>query len=366
MSYEPIKTLEIENYGCIKSAKFELSPLHALIGPNDSGKSTTLRALRTVTQFAMGNFGNDPDNNPRPFDPMLRPRPKNLKIRIVYSDASGYCVRTDEGLDEIRESVFQGGEIVARDMSGRGWNRNGIVLGGNNIQGNAGSASAISERASTATLVRFDPDSLRQPGKLIPESQAIRFLDDRGTGLAGVFDAIVNRDAEAFAQIQANLRRLFPNVAKLGLSNVSDSLKEVAVTLTDGSRVSAKGMSEGLLYYLGFAALQHISDCRLFLVEEPENGLHPARIAEVMRTLREISKNSQVVIATHSPLVVNELNGDEVTVVTRDPETGTRGIRLKDVPRYEESSKVYQPGELWLAYSDGKMEEPLLTGKPRL
>lgn len=267
MPYQPITTLEIENYGCIKKAKFELTPLHAFIGPNDGGKSTILRALR--------------------------------------------------------------------------------------------------ERLSTVNLVRFDSDSLRAPGTLIPESDGIRFLDERGAGLPGVLDAIINRDAAAFAQLQTNLRRLFPNVAKLGLINLSESLKEVAVTLTDGTRVSAKEMSDGLLYYLGFAALPYITDCRLFLVEAPERGLHPVRVPEVMATLRELSKRSQVVIATHSPLVVNELSGDEVTVVTRDPDTGTRGLRLKDVPCYEASSKVYRPGELWLTYADGELEEPLLMGRAR-
>jgi energy-coupling factor transporter ATP-binding protein EcfA2 len=365
MPYEPITTLEIENYGCIKKAKFELSPLHALIGPNDSGKSTTLRALRTVAQFAAGDFGAESNSNPQPFEPMLRPRPRDLLIRIGYSDGLAYGVRTDESATYIRESVFRDGKSVASDENGRAWNLPGIVRGGASIPVDADAVSSLNARVSTATLVRFEPDSLRAPGPLIPEREGIRFSDERGAGLPGVFDAIINRDADAFVQIQGNLRRLFPHVAKLGLVNASNSTKEVAVTLTDGNRVSAESMSEGLLYYLGFEALKYISDCRLFLVEEPENGLHPARIAEVMATLRELSKSSQVVIATHSPLVVNELSGDEVTVVTRKPDVGTMGTLLKNVPRYEESSKVYQPGELWLSYADGNLEEPLLTGSPR-
>ena len=152
---------------------------------------------------------------------------------------------------------------------------------------------------------------------------------------------------------------------KLGLININNSQKAMAITLTDGSRIGATAMSEGLLYYLGFAALRYLVDSKLFLVEEPENGLHPARIAEVMATLREISKTSQVIIATHSPLVVNELEGDEVTVVTREVEKGTQATLLKNVPHYEDSRKVYENGELWLSYADGKLEQPLLTGRPR-
>jgi len=365
MTYEPIRTLEIENYGCIKKAKFELSSIHALIGPNDSGKSTTLRALRTVAQFAAGVFRLDQKDNPEPFDPMLERGANSNRIKIAFSDGVAYGIESKKGIEDVHEAIYFKGEDVAGDTSERSWNKKGIVLGGGNVRGNAELAFSLRERITTATLVRFDPDSLRAPAELITEQKGIQFADERGEGLAGVFDAIINRDSEAFAQIQSNVRTLFPSVAKVGLINVSRSLKEIAVTLTDGTRIGAKAMSEGLLYYLGFAALKHIADSRLFLVEEPENGLHPARVAELMTALREISKTNQVIIATHSPLVVNELQGDEVTVVTREPETGTQAILLNKVPHYDESTKVYEPGEFWLSYADGKFEEPLLSGRPR-
>ncbi len=87
----------------------------------------------------------------------------------------------------------------------------------------------------------------------------------------------------------------------------------------------------------------------------------PARIADVMRVLRRISERVQVILATHSPFVINELQGDEVTVVTRPDGQGTRVRRLCDTPNFEERSKVYALGELWVSYADGKNEEPLLA-----
>ena len=73
MSFEPIQKLDIENYGCIKKATFALTPLHALIGPNDSGKSTTLRALRTVARCAVED-GTARFVRQR-FEPMFGPNP---------------------------------------------------------------------------------------------------------------------------------------------------------------------------------------------------------------------------------------------------------------------------------------------------
>jgi hypothetical protein len=82
-----------------------------------------------------------------------------------------------------------------------------------------------------------------------------------------------------------------------------------------------------------------------------------------MRILRQISQSTQVLIATHSPLVVNELLPREVSVVTRKPDAGTKVTCLADTPDFEARSKVYALGELWIAYANGEDEAPLLEGR---
>jgi hypothetical protein len=99
----------------------------------------------------------------------------------------------------------------------------------------------------------------------------------------------------------------------------------------------------------------------LLLVEEPENGLHPARIGEVVQIFRELSKTTQVLIATHNPLVVNELRPEEVSVVTRTPHEGTKVTPISNTPNFKERSEIYALGELWVSYADGKTEAPLFT-----
>jgi hypothetical protein len=214
-------------------------------------------------------------------------------------------------------------------------------------------------------LLRLDPDALRAPRPLIPDGQPLYFEDERGTGLPAIYDAIVTRDIQAFLQLNTEIVRLFPDVKSISLTNPNATTKAMGVKLVDGTFVPTELMSEGLLYYLAFAALQHMAPTAMLLIEEPENGLHPARIAEIMRILREISKTMQVVIATHSPLVVNELQPDEVTVITRSREHGTKATLMKDTANFEERSKVYALGELWLSYANGDDEKPLIEGGPR-
>lgn len=159
------------------------------------------------------------------------------------------------------------------------------------------------------------------------------------------------------------MRELFPTVKSIGLSVPAGQMKAVKATLKDGKEIAASEMSEGLLYFLGFAALQYCGSS-LLLVEEPENGLHPSRIRDVMEILRKISETAQVVIATHSPLVINEMKPNEVTVVTRN-ESGTHCQPIGGTPGFADRSKVYALGELWLSYANGRDEAPLLTGGAR-
>ena len=222
----------------------------------------------------------------------------------------------------------------------------------------------ITNQLRTARLVRFDPDALRTPSGLIPETFPVNFLDDRGTGLAGVYFALRNRDDGSFATIVEEVRERFPTIKGIRVKAVTSSQVVLEADLTSGAKVEAKRMSEGLLYYLAFVALRHLDPVTLLLVEEPENGLHPARIVEVMRILRFISEQgTQVVMATHSPLVVNEMQPDEVSVVTRTEAEGTKVTLMKDNANFAKRSSVYALGELWLSFADGIAEAPLLQGR---
>lgn len=261
---------------CVGDARLALTPLHALIGPNDSGKSTLLEGLRRAAQ------GQPPD--------------------------------TANGTFELRPDVVAG-----------------------------------------ARFVRFSAERLRRASPRVTGSEVA--LDEDGANLAGVLDAILGRDRGAWAAIEGSTRRLFPTVQRVQLPATNESQKTVAVELHDGTRVPAAAMSEGLLYWLAFCALRHSDRPELLLIEAPENGLHPSRIRDVVAALREVTEQgTQVVLATHSPLVVNELRPDEVSVVTRDANSGTQVRRVSELPDLDRLMSAFSLGELWLAFADGEAE----------
>jgi predicted ATPase len=89
----------------------------------------------------------------------------------------------------------------------------------------------------------------------------------------------------------------------------------------------------------------------------------PIRIAEVMRILRELTRSgTQVILATHSPLVLNELQPDEVTILRRKDGGPTQSFLMKDTFNFKARSEVLTLGEMWLNYCNGIDEEVLVAG----
>lgn len=78
---------------------------------------------------------------------------------------------------------------------------------------------------------------------------------ERGKGLAAIYDAIMVRDLPTFINLNEKLSELFPSVKGISLINPTSSTKAMGVKLVDGTFVPTELMSEGLLYYLAFAAI---------------------------------------------------------------------------------------------------------------
>jgi ABC-type branched-subunit amino acid transport system ATPase component len=351
-----VEELRIQNYGCVQDAALRLTPLHALIGPNDSGKSTVLRALQTLSA-ALQHYPAFHQGQMLERAIMASRAGGGPKFEVSTS-SSTWRIEFAQASISYRETSFTRGQ-TPQPFSAAGYNVRFPSTRPNQTP------REISEALRGTRVLRLDPDALRAPHTLIADGHALHFADERGTGLPALYDGIITRDLAAYMALNEELTRLFPTVKSIHLGNPTEQTKAIGVKLSDSTIVPAELMSEGMLYYLAFAALPYLEPTALLLIEEPENGLHPARIAEVSRILRAISEKTQVLIATHSPLVVNELRPEEVTIVTRTGEHGTKVTRLMDTPGFEERSKVYALGELWLSYANGTDEGPLVHGGPR-
>ena len=264
---EPLlQSIHIENYGCIRDLRVQVpTALHAFIGPNDSGKSTLLRAVRTAVQFAGEGFDPPGTTSTGEWEPFVPGIPGNLPTRLGFEiGAYRYEIAIPAAGGQAEERLFVGGGQVVRSHRAV-WGTRSSVRSARDPH-----ARMFTELlAGGARMVKFSARSLREPSPLVLAGQEARALAEDGFGLAGLYDLLVNRGDDAFARIAADVRERFAAVRRLQLRNVAGSRKQLQVELADGTRVAAEGLSDGLLYYLAFAALPELVEGGILLVEEP-------------------------------------------------------------------------------------------------
>ena len=63
---------------------------------------------------------------------------------------------------------------------------------------------------------------------------------------------------------------------------------------------------------------------------------------------------TQVILTTHSPLLLNLVEPEEIRVVKRDDEGATQVSRFADAPDLSELLDYQGPGEIWVNQSSGR------------
>ena len=102
----------------------------------------------------------------------------------------------------------------------------------------------------------------------------------------------------------------------------------------------------------------------IIFIEEPELGIHPHQLHDLMRFIQTQAKTKQIVITTHSPQVINYLSSDDLgkLIVCEMTENSTKMRHLTD--RQTKKAQQYMKTELslgdyWL-HSDLEPSNPYL------
>lgn len=178
-------------------------------------------------------------------------------------------------------------------------------------------------------LLQLEPSSLREPDNFTTPPGLL----PNGAHLAATlyYLAHIQKDNSStwiYDQVANRLSELIDDVR---LVNVDRDTKRELLTVQivdhDGTTYPARSLSDGTLRFLALATLDFDSTAGgVICMEEPENGIHPARIPAIIRLLQDIacdvhqpiSKDNplrQVIINTHSPAVVSQVPDDSLVMV---------------------------------------------------
>ena len=75
--------------------------------------------------------------------------------------------------------------------------------------------------------------------------------------------------------------------------------------------------SDGTLRLLALTLLAYLQDFQgVYLIEEPENGVHPLAIETMFQSLSSVY-DAQILVATHSPIVLGEARPEQILCFQR-------------------------------------------------
>ena len=118
-------------------------------------------------------------------------------------------------------------------------------------------------------------------------------------------------------------------------------------------------MSDGVVLATALVVITLGAGTPRLLIEEPENGLHPRQLKVVADTIRLIAQTqgTQIILTTHSPLLLNHFGAEEVVLVTRD-QSGVRAQRMSEARGLDDLATEMSLGELWYNVGDSKLARP--------
>jgi hypothetical protein len=138
-------------------------------------------------------------------------------------------------------------------------------------------------------------------------------LQPDGGNLAAVLGR-ASEKAAAWEILLADAVALLPELRDIRVGRSRDYW-ELELRSRGSGWMSAHTASDGTLRVLAILAAAHDPDHpSVLIVDEVENGLHPSRLAELIRRLRRITQESlaegparQMILTTHSPVVLSAL-----------------------------------------------------------
>jgi predicted ATPase len=181
-----------------------------------------------------------------------------------------------------------------------------------------GGGSAINKFICQWQFSSIYPNQLRQPST--PEHDAV--LSEDGRNWASIIKLLKRsaRGRKALDRIGDAMRSVAPTFEEVTISSVGSYLvPHFKFSLNGSERVvfDPVQLSDGTLRIFGILlALYQVPAPRLLVIEEPEQSVQPGIMAVLAEAFAEASEETQIVITTHSPSLIDHFKPEQVRVVT--------------------------------------------------
>lgn len=173
-------------------------------------------------------------------------------------------------------------------------------------------------------------------------------LRKSGANLTQILNELKLNHTFDFERLEETFRNVNPYFRSIEITNLYGqsylSLREKNMSRA----VGALHISDGTLRFL-------LSECifynplrgNLVAIDEPERGLHPDMIRSVADMMKYAARQSQIIVATHSPHLLNQFELEDILIFEKGEDNSTVVCRVseRDFPEW---NGEFLPGQMWL------------------
>ncbi len=183
--------------------------------------------------------------------------------------------------------------------------------------------------ASGIQILQLNSVAMRQPA---PADAPVTFRPD-GSNLPLVVAHLRQVRPQRFTWWLDHIRTVFPDIRDIQVvERPEDRSRYLVVVYEHGLRVPSWLLSDGTLRLLALTLLAYLPPQEeIYLIEEPENGIHPRAVEAVFQSLRSVYKG-QVLLATHSPLFMALAEPEDLLIFAKTKSGATDVVRGPEHP----------------------------------
>ncbi len=379
-----LRKLTVKNFRCLADVELDFRPINVLFGPNGAGKTTFLDAIWFVRDCAVHGVDEASAARSHGIGTLWEGAAPDDRIMIqLDSDTARYTIefgyssgRIDPFPAELLIDTKRDIPVIKRTLGSRqaeflheGEGANQMQL----VELNAPEKLALTryvffyeKPTRAAILVRLlyfvyyyytRSISLHHLRKHGSESSHHTYLWSDAQNLWSVLRNLHDkRDLdERYNTIMRFMRKAFPRFKGLALEQTGVNSVYCGF-IADGRErpILASGVSDGHIQLLiHLTALFGEGDCgeSILIFDEPETSLHPFAISVFAEAVKLAAGkwNKQVMIATHSPVLISQFELDDIIVTELNDNNSTRMRRVSEIPELTDLLDEYAAGSLYMS-----------------
>lgn len=365
--------LQIKNFGCIdeNGITIKIDDIVVLIGPNNVGKTTSIRAYEMFansgTILKIDDFYQNNENNPVEiagvFGEITNEDKQQIGEKWIYKNSDEQDVIKYKWRWE--KSGVKGEKYSWCDKEGK-WEKGGM----------GGWDSKIASCIPVPLKISPFDDSIQLENKIVElltsavkenvkndQSKVAKLLDQVNDLANEVKKQIAEELNKTTSRLQKNLNEVFPEhnvdiapqADKIEVDKILATGTHLNVAGNDGKYYPLANQGSGLQRAFLWSAIEALADTgkmksgrstiesekpKMLLVEEPESFLHPPAVRLAREALYKIAEldNWQVMITTHSPIFI-DVSKPHTTIIRVEKNDGATKIFSTEKAQFSDKER---------------------------